>query len=473
MFIINIFFSIFLINSKNIILPIKRISFEKFIGKKAIDDYINYSIYTDIYVGTPPQKVTHFIEPNDSVFQFKKLSLQYNINKFNNSVNIIEDEEFSLFYSEKSSTYVGYYSDNFIFNTRHNTDKTIEVKDLQFTIYLNNRMETLKYGIIGLFTMISPSSIFKELYSFINQLKTKEIIDDYVFSFIYNNNDNYFGDTNELGEILIGEYSHIYDEKTCAKNEEVKIYSASSSHWSLMFDEIKFNYSNEEYFENHIETNYDFFSKFIKGTNKYKEKIEKLFFEELMNDNLCRKELISENKYTNKYDIYSCNNTNFLKDKIKNFPSLNFTIKSENLIFCFTYNDLFKIFDDRFYFMIIFPNGRDQSSQWSIGEIFISKFTSTFNIEAKSISFYKNQINKANNFIDNNNEKKGSSTVMRSLIEIFMGIIIIICIYFIYRKYRKTRKLLANELEDSNYAYVPNENKKETKLMNEKELNKV
>ena len=38
-----------------------------------------------------------------------------------------------------------------------------------------------------------------------------------------------------------------------------------------------------------------------------------------------------------------------------------------------------------------------------------------------------------------------------------MGIIIIFSFYLLYRKYKKSRKLLANELEDSNYAYITNE----------------
>ena len=62
-------------------MPFNRVSFEAFIGQKLIDDYINYDIYTDILMGTPPQKVTHFIEPNESIFQFKRRTLQYNDKK--------------------------------------------------------------------------------------------------------------------------------------------------------------------------------------------------------------------------------------------------------------------------------------------------------------------------------------------------------------------------------------------------------
>ena len=473
MFTIMSIISLFLIHSKDIFLSFIRVSFEKFIGHKIIDDYINYDIYTEILMGTPPQKVTHFIEPNDSIFQFKRRSLQYNDKKFNSSIAQIESDIFSSFDSEKSSTFMGYYSETFIFNT-DNSKSNMEVPNLNFTIYLNNRIDTEKYGIIGLFTMIKPSGMFGELYSFIYQLKDKGIINDYVYSILYENNNDYFDGNVKLGTILIGEYSYTKNEKI-SKDQEIKIYSASTSHWSFMADEIKFNYNKEEYVENHVECNFDFFSKFIKGTRKYNEKIKELFFDELINKNLCNKKEISENKGINKYEIYSCNNTNYVQEKIKEFPTLNLTIKSDNIFFTLTYNDLFKLFNDRLYFIIIFPIDKyAEYSSWLIGEIFFRKFIFDFNLESKTISFYKNQIKLANNIIDNGNEnnKNFSNNVIRNIIEIFMGIVIIICIYLIYRKYRKSRKLHANELEDSNYTYVPNEINKEKQLMKENELKK-
>ena len=461
----NIIFSLCLIiyNCKNIFLPFKKILFEKFTGQKSIDEYINYDIYIDLLVGTPPQKVTHFIDPNDSVFQFKKKSLQYNIDKFNSSIiSKIEQEEFHLFNSDKSSSLKGYYSDNFTFNI-YNTNKTLEVENLKFTIYLNNRMGTEKYGIIGLYKMLPPSSFFGDLYSFLNQLKTRNFIDDYIFTFIYENiDDNYFSiNKTILGMIIIGEYTYIFDAKNFKKEEEIKVYSSSNSFWCLMFDEIKFKYNNENYIENHIEANIDFFSKFIKGTDKYKEKIEILFFKDLINENICKKEIIFENKYVNKYEIYSCNNTNVIREKIKQFPELYLTIKSDNLKFIFTYKDLFKLFDNKLYFLIIFPFLT--SKNWYIGEIFLNKYICTFNSESKSIYFYKNQIDKLNNIKQEKDNKKYTNNLLRYLIEIFMGLIIIFLAFIIYRKYRKSRKLLANELEDNNYAYITNEKGKENK----------
>ena len=120
-----IFINESLINSKNIILNINRVSFQDFIGEKKIDDFINYDIYTEVKVGTPPQKVTHFIIPNDRIFQFKKIEINYNNNKFNTSITKFFEKKFFLFNSDKSSTYTGSFSDNFIFNDNGNENYRI------------------------------------------------------------------------------------------------------------------------------------------------------------------------------------------------------------------------------------------------------------------------------------------------------------------------------------------------------------
>ena len=83
-----------------------------------------------------------------------------------------------------------------------------------------------------------------------------------------------------------------------------------------------------KFIENHKEAYIDFNSKFIKGSNKYNEEINEIFFSHLIKDNLCKKENITENKYNNKYIIYYCINSNTIKEKIKTFPSLSFTIKN-------------------------------------------------------------------------------------------------------------------------------------------------
>ena len=110
--------------------------------------------------------------------------------------------------------------------------------------------------------------------------------------------------------------------------------------------------------------------------------------------------------------------------------------------------------------MIIFRTNKYVflTDTWLIGEIFLKKYLFTFNLESKTISYYKNQINKSEN--NEINIIKKSNSFIRIFIELIMAIIIVLCIYLLYRKYKKSRKLLANELEDNNYAYVSDDQKK-------------
>ena len=62
----NIFF---FFSCKNIILPFNKITIENFSGIKSIEDLISYNIYSNVSMGTPPQKVAHFIDQTDYSFQ--------------------------------------------------------------------------------------------------------------------------------------------------------------------------------------------------------------------------------------------------------------------------------------------------------------------------------------------------------------------------------------------------------------------
>ena len=70
-------------------------------------------------------------------------------------------------------------------------------------------------------------------------------------------------------------------------------------------------------------------------------------------------------------------------------------------------------------------------------------------------------------------EKKSNRLgILRTLLEIFMGIFIVFMIYIFYRKIRSKRKIHANELEDNNFAYEPKKENKFILLENEKNGNK-
>ena len=175
-------------------------------------------------------------------------------------------------------------------------------------------------------------------------------------------------------------------------------------------------------------------------------------------------ELIEENIFVNEYLIYSCTNNDKFKESLKTFPSLNFEIKTNNLTFIFTYKDLFQLYNNRFYFMIIFRDEKyaKYDLSWTLGEIFLRKYLTTFNFDAQTISFFRHQVdeeNKKSKIIFNKKNSINKNNYIRTFIEIIMGLFIIFILFLLDRKYRNSRKLHANELEDSNYAYDAKENK--------------
>ena len=111
--------------------------------------------------------------------------------------------------------------------------------------------------------------------------------------------------------------------------------------------------------------------------------------------------------------------------------------------------------------------------RWVVGEIFLRKYLTTFNYDSKMIIFYRNQVNEANIKSENVNESKESkkdkslSINIRTIIEILMGIILIIIFYLLVKKCRNSKKNFAKELKDSDYEYIPQENKEYNTLNKE------
>jgi len=464
---------------KNIVLPFQKISIEDFNGRKTIDDLISFYIYTNISMGTPPQNVAHFIDQKELSFQFKKRLLSYNVYKTSKFIDLDNLTDF-WFDKEKSSTFFqndneSFCSDIYYFNTLNNTK--IKVDSFKHNIDSNEKKVNNKCGIIGLNNpkdgYLNPNKVY---IIFINELKEKDLISDYTFTIIYNENNDLFNYNNKLslGSIIIGESPHVFNPEKYKEEEQIV---NPGIYWSILVNEVKYNTSNETYNEYNIEMEFSFISAFIKGTVLYKNKIEKNFFSELIKKKLCIVELINENIFPFEYYVYSCENNKIMQDKIKDFPSLYFTINQHNLTFIFTYNELFKLYNDRLYFMIIFKDEKFPAyfPQWIMGEIFLRKYLTSFNYDSKTISFYRNQVNEINiksQIINNpnnnnNNNNLNLSKYIRVFIEILMGLFIIFILYILYRKYRHSRKILANELEDSNYAYIPKDKN------HEKELNKI
>ena len=466
--------NLYIVKCKNIVLPFNKITIETFKEEKTINDLISYNIFTTLEVGTDPQLVAFLIDQNEASFYIRERLLSFNSTKSNeikklyyNMTNFWFDKHKSQ--EIKECNFYQFCSEFFYFNTTDNT--RFGASNFRFNIYFDFLIERYKCGIIG---FKNPTNIYYEdddqiyIY-FFDELKSHNLIEENYFTILYNEKNDIFNYNENLylGKIIIGESPHIFNPEKFCQNEQIII---PGNDYIFLANELKFNSSTGWYSEIDVEIQINFTSGFIKGTDLYRKEIEKVFFEELINEELCKVEYINENLYTNNYYIYSCNNGKKALDKINNFPNLYLEVKTQNLKFIFTYKELFKEFKNRIYFLIAFGDDKyyTQSSKWHFGDIFLRKYITSFNYDSKSIIFYRSQIDKANfnsEIIYDEKEienKFNVFNIFRTLLEIFMAVFIILMLYIFYKKLRSKRKLHANELEDNNYIYQP---KKETKLI--------
>ena len=283
----------------------------------------------------------------------------------------------------------------------------------------------------------------------------------------YNLEDNfiYFNeDYNKvLGNLILGDSPHQFNPDKYKEEDQIKI----NGNFAFDINEIKFKSKISNYTKDNVRVFIKFNSEFIIGSVTFRDEVDRIFFNEMISNYLCRVDSIQEHIYLSKDSVYSCENNEIVKEKIKKFPTLYFEIKEYNLKFLFNYK-----FNNRLYFLIIF-----KSSVWEFGELFLRKYTTSFNYDGNFISFYKQQvdeINKKTDIIDpelkpseepsndpfEKNEENIKKNNIRIIVEIIMGIIIlitaVIIVIFIIR-WKKARKKRADELDDE-YDYMPEKN---------------
>ena len=463
---------------KNLFFPFKKLTIEYLNKTKSISDFIDFNIYTNISMGTPKKLVAHFITKDDQLFYYNRLKLHSHYNekfdeiqkKIENSINIyytpIDSSSF-----ETIDKYYQVFSDEYLFYNINNREKKTK---FNFNMYPSDEKKKL-YGNIALYFM--KSNTYDEYNkNFFKMLKDNNLIVDSYFTFIYGEynikfDSNYLNDdyNNILGNLILGESPHEFLPDKFKKEDEIKI----NGRFKLDINEIKLDSKISNYSEENKKISISFTSSLIRGSLIYKNETDRLFFNDLISKSICRIDYVYENIYMSQDIIYSCENNNIMKEKIKTFPTLYFLIKPYNLTFFFNYEELFQLHNNRLYFLIYYRTG--SNSYWEVGELFLRKYITSFNYYSKTISFYKSQvddINKKTNKIiaveeanenpdldpapvQNNDEPKNNLKTW-IIIVTFSGIVLvcaIICIILLVLRLKKYKKKRAAELIDDNYEY--------------------
>ena len=414
-----------------------------------------YKILSFIKMGNPPQDVIAYIKPQSDSLLIGELEISNNIysNYFYKGYQYNASSSFiNISYQNNSNnedlptTFLG--QENLYLYTKFNNIK----ENIYSLIYhcnfkIENQIIYNKNNIYGLNIGLSLDEYNFET-NFMKQMHDRNIISSYIISFEFKNENE--------GLIIIGKYLHELFPEKYSQNQIKSFYSYQPrtmylTNFIIQFDEI-FSYKNNEkfYLQKSTKSNIILNSGVIIGTNEYMQFINNNFFSQYYNENIC--ELYSTSESFDSYIIFSCYDDN--KFKLEEFPSLNFNIKSENLTFEFTYNDLFKKINNRYYFLIIFE--RSISGYWRFGTPLYLKYSFVYNGDAKTIGFYQKKNNEEKSNDKNNNNWKIELNFIKIVVIIILFLIfissVIIIYYYLGKKCNFKKKKHANELDD-NYDY--------------------
>ena len=249
--------------------------------------------------------------------------------------------------------------------------------------------------------------------TFLNQLKEKKIINNYIFYFNFNKKDE--------GELIFGENPYIDTNFKFIKAGKFQIGYAGLD-WGFNFDNI---YYGNITINDGINAKFKVEQNFIVGTTIFFDTIKNFF----VNHN-CE----FKNGYIERYQIikyYVCDSNIDLND----FKPLIFEIKENNFSFVFNHKDLFLEYDKKLFFNVIFTKNR---KDWILGRVFLKKYQLYFDKDKKTIGYYEKKTDKVNILI---------------IILVFIIIILTSVILLSFRK--KWNKKISIEL-DEKYDYIQN-----------------
>lgn len=487
----NLFITFFCIESNKIIfLPFKTKNLRVGSENPELEEYIKdinatsflnkwfyNGIYSSIQIGKPSEFISTFFNFDNSCYSIGKCDELKHISYYTTTKEkIIQSNTFTRNnIKDKDEIYI-IGNDYFLFYNSSNysiIDINEEYKGLDFIIEDDNISDNEKVcGHIGL------NFNYGENSNFIDQLKKKKIISKYIRTLDYN--------SLTKGIIIIGTEPHFYDSKYYHNYQYKTIYSKINNNknsWAFDFDKINLNETDIELKDTSVELmiNYGL----IIGTEEYREKVDSVFFNKLIDEGICFKEVIKLNisELNNEYIVYYCNKlkfkgvyNNFSLDKKLPINSFNDILMYKNgfeYIFKIGKNMLFEDLNQRAYFLVIFEKN-NKNKVWKLGEPFLSKYKFVFNQEQKTIGFYnpllKENINSNMDDKGKDSEEKDKNNSKLSVIFNYLKIImiLIVCIFiiiYILRKILVKKKVRANELVE-NYEYLPNMSKSNNNPMN-------
>ena len=415
-------------------------------------------IETKIKIGTPSQEIA---------LRIKTLSIPILINSIQmGTYKIIRFNE------SDSSSYVALHNNPYSYGQPDFT-KAVKSKELinftnnltlynfSFLLGTDDYYNHRESGVLGL--CLADLDHRVNDVGFIKQLKERDLIQNYSFFIEYNKSS-----LNEMisGNIIIGSFPHEYNPNKY-KKENFKEFYAEMVRGSLGLKIKEAFYGNTSINEDFkallaIEDN------FIRGTKIFKNKLIETFFGKYINNRKCTESKFSYLDNNNCEFFYCEKNINLSQFENITLIVDNFGINENDddnlnnthLIIELNYKELFTEFDNKYYFLMYFPDNDYESTYFKFGKIFFQKYLVNFNLETKKIGFYINNENEEEkNNEDNNkgNKEKKEENDEKILPWVLVGILVVVVFiliwFIIYINPCRKRTKRANELIDDNYTY--------------------
>ena len=442
-------------------------------------DFIQPDYYSSLNIGEKNMRILARISPDNNTFflseeECKRKSIE---NAQDYGIMTRNSYRFSQSLSYKNISQFkngGIISENFLF---YNTTK-LKCHPLSYDTYLDKEIDSqinisefkimieeyTQNSMCGVIGLGKPKvNVNDEIY-FITELKRNKLIDNYYFTYQFI--------TSSSGDVIIGGLPHEYynNSKSYKEFQFIKINSNSANEnnypWSILFNKIYLENKNKTIIniQNNVKSYLLTNLGFIIGTTQYKKIIMKNYFDSLISEGICSLEKINNNKIfglNNEYfEMFSCD-SNKIKDIHRDsFPYLKFQQNDMEFTFFLFFHYLFKEFKEKYYFLVIFPDENYSNNNWYLGLPFLRRYQFIYNYDYKTIGFYNENLKEKNE-----TEKNKKSNFLKSNYKIFIQVgiivlfIILIILAFIFgKKLAIQRKKRANELNDDNYEYFPNEN---------------
>ena len=398
-----------------IVYPFKKSTKE---NKSYPENLLQNDLEVTLKIGTPPQSVD--LNLRSRIYTFFVTSSQVNLpyKLFN------EKESTSLVQISKRETNFT----NMEYSKGLKISESIYINDKELkgiTLMLGTELAYNECGALGL-RLINSHESSNDL-SFIYQIKKYANLDSYTFTLKYKND--------EEGDLIIGAYPHVYDNKF---NEKNFFYSKAGSNkngvnWVLNFDIIRYNNKSVNVGSKKSLINIEY--GLIQAPFKYKNYFKNNFYGDRCSEKFNERRNVTIVHCSSNFDITS-------------FKDLIFELKDIETQFVFTYKDLFIKENNEYIFGIVFDEDVDaKDPTWIFGKPFMKKYELVYDLDRKIIGLYK----------EGNESPSEKSKV--NVVFIILLIILVLAVaglsYFIFFYLKKTRKSRAFELNDDNFDYVP------------------